>query len=392
MAGASDRVRLLHVVRGRAAFPPEIDLSTLAEDGNGVTFSTTIGLTELAGPAGDFNGDGRQDIFFAGAGCLGEGAVLVLYGGPEMFRQEGVVTLGPDQVHDVGGLLVSGPGLFSGLDPWATIPGDLDGDGHVDLFLRQSNSAGCTLSPASGAGFVFDREAVLRDGLDPERFPFIAALYGDTDVGYPDMVVSWAERQEGVLRMQGGLVGYDLGVLAAPAGDFNGDGYLDLAIGSAAGPVSVLFGSADLESLDLEIPDLSGRTITIQTAAEHCAGGFDWDKDGIGDIALASADATFRIVFGALRVGGQFIRGDADGSGYLNLSDPIVILGYLFLGNAPLGCLDAGDADDDGVLILTDAIYVLSYLFLGGPAPSSPFTDPGLDPTDDLLSCGVRGL
>lgn len=82
--------------------------------------------------------------------------------------------------------------------------------------------------------------------------------------------------------------------------------------------------------------------------------------------------------------GAQFIRGDTDASGSVDIADPIVLLLHLYLGDGRAeGCLDAADADDSGALDMTDAVYSLSYLFLGGPQPPAPFGKCGLDPTDD---------
>jgi hypothetical protein len=82
----------------------------------------------------------------------------------------------------------------------------------------------------------------------------------------------------------------------------------------------------------------------------------------------------------------RFLRGDADSSGSLEISDPVKVLLHLFAGGT-LGCLDAGDTDSSGALNLTDAIYGLSYLFLGGPAPPEPFPGCGTDPGGESLGC-----
>ncbi|HLU46643.1 MAG TPA: LamG domain-containing protein, partial [Planctomycetota bacterium] len=81
--------------------------------------------------------------------------------------------------------------------------------------------------------------------------------------------------------------------------------------------------------------------------------------------------------------GTRFVRGDADASGSVNLTDGIVILNYLFQGGVDPVCLDAFDTDDSGSLNLTDGIYVLSYLFSGGDAPPPPFESCGVDPSGD---------
>ena len=82
-----------------------------------------------------------------------------------------------------------------------------------------------------------------------------------------------------------------------------------------------------------------------------------------------------------------FLRGDADTSGEVNLTDAIYLLGYLFQGVEAPACLDSGDFDDDGRITLTDAILTLNYLFRGGIPPAAPFPGTGQDPTADGLQC-----
>jgi hypothetical protein len=76
----------------------------------------------------------------------------------------------------------------------------------------------------------------------------------------------------------------------------------------------------------------------------------------------------------------EFIRGDVDGTGVLDMSDPLLLLTHLFLGR-PATCQDALDVDDDGALSITDAILELVFLFLGDFIPSPPFPGCGLDET-----------
>ncbi|MBI4582939.1 MAG: hypothetical protein HY717_02725 [Planctomycetes bacterium] len=100
--------------------------------------------------------------------------------------------------------------------------------------------------------------------------------------------------------------------------------------------------------------------------------------------------ASGRLVTGSL--GSHFIRGDADLSGEVDLTDAIAILHWLFLGGDPLPCLNAADANDVGRVDLTDAIYILRYLFLGDPAPLLPFPEAGEDLTpEEGLGC-ERGM
>ncbi len=62
----------------------------------------------------------------------------------------------------------------------------------------------------------------------------------------------------------------------------------------------------------------------------------------------------------------RFIRGDVNANGKLNVSDPVLLLRYLFLdGSIQIPCQDAADADANGRLDLRDGILILEHLFLG---------------------------
>ncbi|MCZ6793321.1 MAG: hypothetical protein O7J95_06885, partial [Planctomycetota bacterium] len=87
------------------------------------------------------------------------------------------------------------------------------------------------------------------------------------------------------------------------------------------------------------------------------------------------------------RVPENFVRGDADRSEIVDVSDAVHVLTYLFLGGSPGPCLDAMDVDDSGDVDLSDAVALLGFLFLGGAVPRSPFPEPGRDDTLDELIC-----
>jgi hypothetical protein len=82
-----------------------------------------------------------------------------------------------------------------------------------------------------------------------------------------------------------------------------------------------------------------------------------------------------------------FARGDANADHALNISDPIRIFSYLFLGAEAPPCADAADANDDGGINLSDAITLLGYLF-ADPGPGVlPSATLAADPTADDLGC-----
>jgi len=83
----------------------------------------------------------------------------------------------------------------------------------------------------------------------------------------------------------------------------------------------------------------------------------------------------------------EFIRGNCNLSGDIDIADVISLLSSLFNG-VPLGnCADACDANDDGALDIADGITLLSFLFIGADPPPPPFPDCGPDPTPDPLDC-----
>jgi hypothetical protein len=82
-----------------------------------------------------------------------------------------------------------------------------------------------------------------------------------------------------------------------------------------------------------------------------------------------------------------FVRGDADGSTTLSVSDALGVLLHLF-GGVPIDCQDHGDADDNGRLDVTDPVVILDFLFRRGLPPPAPFPAPGFDPTPDGEDCG----
>lgn len=89
--------------------------------------------------------------------------------------------------------------------------------------------------------------------------------------------------------------------------------------------------------------------------------------------------------------GPEFLRGDSNADGGLNIADAVYLLGFLFPGVAgpnPLQCRDAADANDDGGLNIADAVAILGTLFGFPPVPlPPPFGNCGPDPTSDALDC-----
>lgn len=73
----------------------------------------------------------------------------------------------------------------------------------------------------------------------------------------------------------------------------------------------------------------------------------------------------------------EFMRGDANGDGLLNLTDGIFLLKWLFAQGTVGSCSEAADADASGQLTLADPSFLFQYLFVSGPAPAAPFPQCG---------------
>jgi hypothetical protein len=186
-----------------------------------------------------------------------------------------------------------------------------------------------------------------------------------------------------------------------------------------AGEIEAIFTAKGRgKSLDVEIPDCndnevpdscdiaSGTSLDCNGNGipDECdlAGGTipDCNENGIPDscdiASGTSADKEANGIPDECEVGPEprFRRGDADGSGKLDLTDAIATLQFLYMGYTAPSCKDAADTDDSGVLDLTDAIASLQFQFMGGTPPAAPGpTTCGADPTpgDQYTECTYPG-
>lgn len=79
----------------------------------------------------------------------------------------------------------------------------------------------------------------------------------------------------------------------------------------------------------------------------------------------------------------NFLRGDANQDGAVDVGDVTASLSVLFAGTFNT-CADSLDANEDESHDIGDPIHVISYLFVGGPPPSAPFDNCGTDRASDL--------
>ena len=110
--------------------------------------------------------------------------------------------------------------------------------------------------------------------------------------------------------------------------------------------------------------------------------------DFVVDIRLELANGGELIVARAFEYTGieaeSFVRADANLDGFLEVSDALTVLLYLYEG-ASSSCLEALDADGSGTVELTDGMTILNHIYLSGAAPPAPYPDCGI--AAELLGC-----
>jgi hypothetical protein len=71
----------------------------------------------------------------------------------------------------------------------------------------------------------------------------------------------------------------------------------------------------------------------------------------------------------------DFLCGDCNISGSVDIDDIMFLVNYVFLGGSPPVPLGVGDANCIGGIDIDDIIYLVQYVFVGGPSPCDPNDD-----------------
>jgi hypothetical protein len=336
-------------------------VSVLLSNGDG-TFQppvTSLGVIHpIAIVAGDFNGDGKVDL--ATTSSIGfYGISLLLGNGNGTFQAPHVI---PDRA----------------LGPYTLVAGDFNDDGRLDLATidQLTPSSPITVLLGNGDG-SFAQEQGTELGSSP-----LASVSGDFNGdGRLDVVTVSLGGYITVLLGNGDGTFQTSETIAAPnsgfsfpsmaAADFNGDGRLDLAVAEASG-VRILLGNGDGTfqtavnyvvgafprsivscdfgngHLDLAVANENDNTVsvllgngdgTFQAQVAYAVGkspdaivAGDFNRDGHLDLAVANEnDATVTVLLGngdgtfqpaktvAADISGPLVAGDFNGDGRLDL-------------------------------------------------------------------------
>ncbi len=68
----------------------------------------------------------------------------------------------------------------------------------------------------------------------------------------------------------------------------------------------------------------------------------------------------------------DFVAGNADGEGIVDIDDVVYLIEYIFGGGPAPDPIRSGDADASGSMDIDDVVYLIYYIFAGGPPPYYP--------------------
>ncbi|HJQ99462.1 MAG TPA: FG-GAP-like repeat-containing protein [Candidatus Polarisedimenticolaceae bacterium] len=294
------------VYTGSATAANIVRATTLEADQAGANFGWALAY------GGDVDGDGYPELVVGApswdGGQLDEGAMFVYFGDPtSVIRAQAPFRAESDQAGAALGYSVAGGT-------------DVNANGFADVFAGALNwdtattvGAGRVLGFFGSANSLPASPSWIQDGVQGD-FGESVACVGDTNGdGFAELVVgaSWfsgtlsTEGRVYVYRgnagglfhsaqtFDGGVANLHLGFTVAPAGDVNGDGFADVAVGTSPAPGSngealVWFGSPT------GLPTAPSWTYTGDQAdagtGRHIFTAGDVNGDGYSDLLVSASE------------------------------------------------------------------------------------------------------
>lgn len=299
----------------------------------GASFSGWLG--EGVAAAGDLDGDGLGDLVvgapFESIDGFGQGRAYVVFG-----KLDTDVVSASDLLAGIGGFAIEGAAPGDAAGSSVAGGGDIDGDGTPDLVI------GAPSAGDEGRAYV---------------------VFGKADTALVELsdVVTGVGGFEIVGENPNDSIGHAVG----NAGDFDGDGFADIVLGTPqpadhgilTGRAYVVLGKPDTAAIDLD--DVRAGVggfamigeVAIDQAGHSVAGAGDVDDDGFDDVIIGS--------YGAGNAGDQRGRAYVVYGGYAGGSFELSTVGFAvggfeiagenFGGMAGVGVGGGGDVDGDGV-------------------------------------------
>ena len=307
-------------------------------------FATSIGA--VVSEAGDFNGDGYDDILLSSYGAptfsAATGVVYLVLGGPSAGGNS--LSLVPNSV-DGRMMAINGIAVNDITGRTVDSAGDINGDGFADIIIGAQQASNASGVRSGRAYVLYGSDDALAPSLDLENLDGTNGFYIDSLAGT-----------------------FRTGSHVAGLGDINDDGVDDFSVFSTAdgstGPTYIIFGSASGFGTNFDLTTLNGTNgFTLSSPDAALGGGFGGDVSSAGDVNGDGID-DFMIVDVALDIGNQ----DAAGNTYivfgrntgfnstldlstLNGTDGFVVRGFgsVDYDFSYMSISGAGDLDGDGL-------------------------------------------
>lgn len=293
-APAAARVPAARQPVARQTMDPSIHLADVSAGKggfiiNGTSVKYASSGASVAG-AGDVNGDGLDDLIVGvpgeGPGAWHAGATYVVFGkrGTEPFNLDRIAA------GQGGGFVIRGEGVNRNSGSSVAAAGDVNGDGLADVLI--------------GVGVLFGSP-------EPEDRSYV--VFGKADTA-PVELSAVAAGQGGGFAIHGISPNDVQSFSVAAAGDFNGDGLSDVAVGVRHRSEDlkeeccyVVFGKTDTAQVELSAVAQGAGGVAIKGEAHwgaaNIAGAGDFNGDGLADLVIGVPEMNDRmgrsyVVFG----------------------------------------------------------------------------------------------
>ncbi|WP_036476984.1 integrin alpha, partial [Myxosarcina sp. GI1] len=353
---------------------PLLDLTELdGENGFAIVGLSDFGnLGEAVSNAGDVNGDGFDDLIIgapeAGTALSSynpdsygsyQGEAYIVFGNANGFN----ATLNLNNLNGSNGFVVRGLENLDNLSEAVSNAGDINGDGLDDLIIG-APFAGETVSTSEGYSYNDNRGQVY-------------VIFGNTSGFAPEFDLNSLDGSNG-LSLKGLDSSDNLGAAVSSAGDINGDGFDDFAVGapnakfgdgySSEGEVYIIFGNSNGLTANFDLNSLDGNNGFIVPGinsygnlGEAISNAGDINGDGFDDLIIGASYAGEAITspygykYSSSRGEAYVIFGSSNGFApefdlnNLDGSNGFVVRGLNSYDNLGRAVSSAGDVNGDGI-------------------------------------------
>jgi len=316
--------------------------------------------------AGDTNGDGYDDVIVGAVyfsnGQLYEGAAFIFYGSPSGINANAKTTLEINQANAWFGRSVDGAGDVNGDGYGDVLVGATEYDNNEEnegaVFLFHGSQTGININPAqmfecnNGAAHLGYAVAgagdVNADGFDDILLG--APLFTNQQSNEGAAFLYYGSQQAGLANpvvFEGDLADAQMGFSVSSAGDINGDGFIDILIGSpnftvnqnSKGAAFAYYGSADGVSPSIKAMLSIDQLASFGTAVSSAG---DVNSDGYGDVILGAIHYQNSQIFGGA---GLLYYGAAGG---ISMQQPVILPSDVNFADMGSSVSSVGDINGDG--------------------------------------------